>query len=71
MGGAGERVLERGGTGVDATGSKVDGCEEKHEPEVNPGGTWPVAMKGRWDLVRLRLEETRRVASWLQQAEPT
>ena len=35
----------RGGTGVDATGSKVGGCEEKHEPGGNPGGTWHVADK--------------------------
>ena len=33
----GQRVPERGRTGVDATGSKVDGCEEKHDQEVIQG----------------------------------
>ena len=62
------RTGERGN--VDATGSKVDGCEEKHEPGGNPGelGMWRI--KGRWDLARLRLwrklvEGKNVLASWV------
>ena len=54
-GGVGQRVLERGRTGVDATvGRRLMGVM-KTRPGGNPGGAWLWRMKGRWDLARLRL----------------
>ena len=53
------RTGERG-NGVDATGSKVDGCEKKHEPGGNPGGTWHVAERQMGPSAVAFVEEARR-----------